>query len=157
MAGSPYVDMSRARSALVGLLIAAPFYLLLIDTTSTPELWAGAAAAVSAAGAYGAAYLESNRNAAIRARWLLAGLRELAGVPAGIWMVCGEVLRQTFRPRASRGNMEVEPFPVGAGDAHDLGRRALNEALRSLTPSLIVLGVDPDSDRLISHRMGAKR
>lgn len=146
--------MSRAWSAVLGLLIAAPFYWLLIDTTSTPELWAGGAASVLAAGAYSAAYLESRESAALRLRWITIVLRELAKVPVGTWKVIAEVLRQTLRPRPSRGRMEVEQFAAGTGTAHDLGRRALIEAFRSFAPDTIVLGADPDSDRLISHRLG---
>lgn len=146
----------RAWSAVLGLMIAAPFYWLLIDTTSTPELIAGAVAALIAAGGYSAAYLESTENAAIRLRWLTLALRELAKVPRGVLVVCAEVLAQTVAPRAPRGVMQVEPFAAGERP-HDLGRRALTEALRSFSPDTIVLGVDPDHDRLLSHRVGARR
>lgn len=147
----------RAWSAVLGLLIAAPFYWLLIDTTSTPELIAGAVAALIAAGGYSAAYLESTESAAIRLRWLTLALRELAKVPRGVLLVCAEVFAQTLAPRAPRGVMQVEPFAAGGQRPHDLGRRALTEALRSLSPDTIVLGVDPDHDRLLSHRIGGHR
>jgi hypothetical protein len=149
--------MTRALSAVVGLVVAAPFYWLLIDTTSSPELYAGGAAALIAAGAYSAAYFESTENAALRLSSLGIAVRELAKVPLGVLIVCGQVLAQTFAPRSRRGVIEVEPFETGDGGAHDLGRRALTEAFRSFAPNTIVFGVDADHDRLLQHRLGPRR
>jgi multisubunit Na+/H+ antiporter MnhE subunit len=149
--------MSRAWSAVLGLLIAAPFYWLLVDTTSSPDLWAGGAAALIAAGAYSAAYFESDENAAIRLRWLRLALQELAKVPLGIAIVCREVFVQALAPRRRRGVIEIEPFDAGQGSAHDLGRRALVEGFRSFAPNTVVIGVDSDNDRLLVHRLGLVR
>ena len=149
--------MTRARSAVVGLLIAAPFYWLLIDTASSPELIAGAVAAVIASVAYAAAQLEATQTASFKLRWLSVVVRELANVPGGILIVCREVLAQTVSPRRRRGALESEPFAMGDGDEFDLGRRALAEATRSLAPNTIVIGTDPDSGRLVLHRMGEAR
>jgi multisubunit Na+/H+ antiporter MnhE subunit len=149
--------MTRAWSALLGLAIAAPFYWLLIDTTSSPELYAGGAAAVLAAGAYSAAYIESTKNAAIRLRWLGFAVREMAKVPRGIATVCAEVLSQAVRPRPRRGVIQIEPFHAGSGEPHDLGRWAITEASRSFAPNTIVIGVDPESGRLLLHRIGGRR
>lgn len=149
--------MTRARSALVGLLIVALFYWVLIDTTSTPELIAGAVAAVIAATAFSAAHLEPADDALIRLRWVSIAVRELAQVPLGIWIVCGEVLAQTVAPRSRRGVLEAEQFDAGNGSAEDLGRRALAEAFRSFAPHTVALGVDADRDRLVLHRLGRRR
>lgn len=144
-------------SAVIGLLIAAPFYWLLIDTTSTPELIAGGVVAVIAAGAYGAAYLEPTENPVLRLRWLTLVIGEAAQVPKGIVIVCAEVLAQTVAPRKRRGAIETEPFATGEDRPHDMGRRALAESSRSLAPHTIVLGVDPDAGTLVQHRLGGGR
>ena len=149
--------MSRAWSAVVGLLIAAPFYWLLIDTTSSPELYAGGAAALIAAGAFSAAYYESDEKMAVRLGWLAGSLRELAGVPMGVLIVCREIFAQALAPRARRGGLEAERFPTGDGGPYDLGHRGLAEGLRSLAPNTIAIGVDPDSESLLLHRMGPGR
>jgi hypothetical protein len=149
--------MTRARSALLGLLIAAPFYWLLIDTTYMPDLVAGAVAALIAAAAYSAAHLEPTESARLRLSWLPFVFGELAKVPPGVVIVCREILAQTIRPSARRGTLEAESLQAGDGDAHDLGRRALVEALRSFAPDTVVIGADSDHDRLVLHRLGAKR
>ncbi|HWE59208.1 MAG TPA: hypothetical protein VG228_05890 [Solirubrobacteraceae bacterium] len=149
--------MTRGRSALVGLLIAAPFYWLLVDTGYEPDLIAGAVAVLIAAGAYSAAHLEPTASARIRLRWMGFALREIAKVPSGVLIVCREILAQTLAPRRARGVLEAEPFPAADGDAFDLGRRALGECFRSFAPNTVVIGVDPDSGRLIQHRIGPQR
>jgi hypothetical protein len=149
--------MSRVRSALLGLLIAAPFYWLLIDTTYLPDLIAGGVAAMIAGTAYSAAHLESTEVARLRLSWLPFVLSELAKVPLGVVIVCREILAQTIHPSGSRGALEAEPLQSGSGDAHDLGRRALVEALRSFAPDTVVIGADSDHDRLVLHRLGPKR
>jgi hypothetical protein len=148
--------MSRAWSAVLGLLIAAPFYWLLIDTTSSPELWAGGAAALIAAGAFSAAGLESTETVRIRPRWLPFVLAQLAAVPRGMLIVCREIIAQAIDPSGRRGTLEAEPLTTGEGEAADLGRLALVEAARSFAPNTIVIGADSDHDRLVLHRLGPK-
>jgi hypothetical protein len=149
--------MTRARSALLGLLIAAPFYWLLIDTAYLPDLVAGAVAVLIAAAAYSAAHLEATESARVRLSWLPFVLGQLARVPPGMAIVCREILAQTVAPRGSRGTIEAEPLATGDGTADDLGRRALVEAMRSFAPDTVVIGADSDHDRLVLHRLGAKR
>ena len=146
--------MGRTRSFVIGLLLAAPFYLLLIDTTTTPELIAGALAAVVAGAAYELAYAEGAGHAAYRARWLLRAWRVLAEVPVQILIVCAEVAAQAARPRRRRGCLRAAAFHCGSQRRPtDIGRRALAEAVGSLTPNTIVIGVDPGSGRLLVHQL----
>lgn len=149
--------MSRARSALFGLLIAAPFYWVLIDTTYTPDLIAGGVAAVIAGAAYSAAHLEPTESAKLRLSWLPFALSELAKVPRGVVIVCREIVAQTIHPSPRRGVFEAEPLGAGDDEAHALGRRALVEALRSFAPDTVVIGADPDHDRLVLHCIGPER
>jgi multisubunit Na+/H+ antiporter MnhE subunit len=149
--------MTRARSALVGLLIAAPFYWLLIDTTYTPDLIAGAVAAVIAGATYSAAHLEATGTARLRLSWLPFVLSELAKVPVGVIVVCREILAQSIHPSARRGTLTAEPLEAADDDAQDRGRRALVEAMRSFAPDTVVIGADADHDRLVLHRLGVKR
>lgn len=147
----------RALSAVVALAIAVPFYWLLIDSLYEPDLIAGGVAVLIAAAVYSAGYMEASENAAIRLRWFPMVLKQLARVPAGIVIVCVEVLSQTFSPRPRRGVIQADPFEAGDDDdPYDLGRRALAEATRSFAPNTVVIGIDPDSDRLLLHRLGPK-
>ena len=148
------MPMARVSSFLIGLLVAAPFYLLLIDTTTVPELIAGVAAAAIAAAAYELAYAEGAGHASYRAGWFRRAWRVVAYMPLQIAIVCAEVASQTLKPRRRRGGVRAVPFRCGAEQTSlELGRRALAEALGSLTPNTIVIGVDPDSSLLLVHQL----
>ncbi len=116
--------MSRIRSIVVGILLGGPLYLLLIDTVSAPELYAGAGAVLLAACVYEISYSQGFHDAALRPSWIGAVFSAVAEVPSGIAIVSREIVAQTLRPRARRGRVVSSHFP--AGDEHNpygLGHR----------------------------------
>jgi hypothetical protein len=143
-----------ARTFGAAFLFAGAFYLLLIDTTSSPELYAGAAAALLAAGVCAAA----NRNGlrGVRARRVAPrrAVRALAQIPADIVWVSSEALAQLVSPRPVRGRWRVVPFRHGqTDDTGDMSRRALAEAVGSIAPNTIIIGVDEQRDLLVAHQL----
>jgi hypothetical protein len=136
----------------VGALLGGPLYLVLIDTVDTPELIAGGVATLLAAAVYEVSYSQGFADAAFRVRDLMKVGRAFAQVPRGIAVVSLEIVRQTVRPRSTRGRISSRPFETGNEDGYDLGRRAMAEALGSLAPDSFVIGVDPDRDELLVHR-----
>lgn len=135
-------------------VFAGAFYLLLIDNTTSPELYAGAAAAVLAAGATTAARRNGLRGAPVRLGWLARGWRAVAQVPSDVFWVSVAAVEQVVAPRPNRGTWRAVPFAYGAVDnAADAGRRALAEALGSLPPNTIVLGADEEHDLLLAHQL----
>jgi hypothetical protein len=134
-----------------GSALAAAFYLVLIDTVSTPELYAMCGVVLLAGGAFVAAREEAFPQK-IKARWLLGSWRVLAGLPMQIVLVCRDALVQPFTRTATRGRFRAVPFRCGEAP-DDRGRRALAESLGSFAPNTIVLGVDTDSGLLLVHQL----
>lgn len=146
--------VGRLGSAALGLLLGAPFYLVLVDTTTTPELIALGCSALLAAGAYQLAYAEGAGHGSYRARWLRRLWFVLAQVPKQIAVVCAEVLTQTLAPRPERGRLRVIEFEVGDDlNPHEIGRAVLAQALGSLAPNTIVIGVDAERKLLLAHQL----
>jgi multisubunit Na+/H+ antiporter MnhE subunit len=145
--------MKRIASALVGLLIAGGFYMLLIDTTSQPELWAGLAAWILAAVAYEISREQGFAEARIRFGWIVRGWRVAVRIPAHIAYVVREAFSQLLAPRARRGAFRAVSFDACADDSSDAGKRALAEALGSLAPNTIVVGIDTDRKLLLVHQL----
>lgn len=144
--------MSRLRSMLVGVALGGPLYWLLIDTVDTPELYAGGAATLLAAGVYEISYSQGYADAAFRSSWIAELGRALARVPRGIFVVACAIVAQTLRPQAQRGWVRTSHYRAGdENDPLDLGRRALKEALGSVAPDSFVIGIDPDRDELVVH------
>lgn len=143
-----------ARTFGAAFLFAGAFYLLLIDTTSSPELYAGAAAALLAA----LVCTGANRNGlrGVRLRRVAPGrvARALAQIPADIVWVSAAALAQLVSPRPVRGRWRTAPFRFGEDDdVGDTSRRALAEAVGSIAPNTIVIGVDDERDLLLAHQL----
>lgn len=143
-----------ARTFGAAFLWAGAFYLLLIDNTTSPELYAGAGATALAAAVTAGAYGHGLRGARPRARWLLAGWRAVATIPADIVRVSVAAVQQLVAPRPVRGRLRAVPFHHGArADGGDMARRALAEAMGSLSPNTIVIGIDEEHDLILAHQL----
>ncbi len=153
--------VTRFRLAILGRIpfwaafgFAGAFYLLLIDTTQLPELYAGAGATLMAAGGFEAARRGGLGGVSPRLTWLARGWRALAHLPADIFWVSLAALQQLVSPRHARGVLRAAPFAFGdADDPKDIGRRALAEALGSLTPNTIVIGIDAERNLILAHQL----
>jgi multisubunit Na+/H+ antiporter MnhE subunit len=145
--------MKRVASALVGLLIAGGFYMLLIDTSSQPELWAGLGAWILAAVAYEVSREQGFAEARIRLAWLARGWRVAIRIPAHIWLVSRDAITQLFTPDRPRGQFRAVRFDACSDDPGDAGKRALAEALGSLAPNTIVIGIDTERKLLLVHQL----
>jgi hypothetical protein len=143
-----------ARTFGAAFLFAGAFYLLLIDTTSSPELYAGAGATLLAALACAMANRNGLRGVRPRAGWLTRVVRAIAQVPADVFWVSLATLQQLVAPRRVRGQLRAVPFDFGDGDdGRDMARRALAEAVGSLAPNTIVIGIDDERDLILAHQL----
>jgi hypothetical protein len=136
-----------------GPLLAAAFYLVLIDTVQLPEVYAGLGAVLLAGAGYQAARHQRVAEAAVAPAWLARGPRVVLSVPRQIAWLAREAFAQLVRPRPVRGRFRVVAFAAGGATSRDAGRRALAEGLGSLAPNTIVLGIDADSDLLLVHQL----
>jgi hypothetical protein len=148
---------------LAGFSFAGGIYLLLIDTTSLPELYTGAAITLLAVLAIAAAREQGFAEASIAARWLLRAWRPVARVPLDVALVSLAALAQLVRPSRRRGRFVAIPFATeeaaGSGErahARNTGRRALAEMLGSLAPNTIVLGVDTSRRLILAHQLSPR-
>ena len=144
--------MSRIATLIGVLALAAGFYLLLIDTIDPPELYVLCGVALGAVALFGASRREGLTEAAISWRWLLGSWRIAWRVPVHVVLLCREALAQLAQREPTRGSFRAVSFR-GGQRPRDAGRRALTEALGSLAPNTIVIGVDPDRELLLVHQL----
>jgi hypothetical protein len=143
-----------ARTFGAAFLFAGAFYLLLIDTTSSPELYAGAGAALLAALVCAAANRSGLRGVRAQRVRPRAVIRTVAQIPTDILWVSAIAVAQLFAPRPVRGGWHAVAFRHGdVDDAGDMARRALAEAAGSLAPNTLVIGVDDTHDLLLAHQL----
>jgi hypothetical protein len=141
--------------ALVGFVLAGAFYLLLVDTTSLPELYVLIGVGLLGGVAFEASREQGFAEARISLRWLTGAWRAFARVPVESLLLCREALAQLRQRRRARGEFRAIPFKGGDHEL-DHGRFALTEIIGSLAPNTIVIGVDPDSELLLVHQLRRK-
>ncbi len=144
--------MRRLVRTAVAVAISAGFYLLLIDTVSLPELIAMAGVLLVCGFVFWVS--REHRVAEPRGKlsWLARAWRPIAQVPGQIVIVSWDAIAQLASPRRVRGRFRAVGFAGGESGA-DRGRRALTEALGSLAPNTIVVGVDAERDLLLVHQL----
>jgi lysylphosphatidylglycerol synthetase-like protein (DUF2156 family) len=137
----------------LGVLLGGAFYLLLVDTTSSPELYVLAATAILAAIALSVSREQKLVEALIKPGWLLGTWRVLVKIPPNIAVLFWEAGAQLVTPRRTRGAFRAVPFRAAEATPEDTGRRALTEWLGSLAPNTIVVGVDAERRLLLVHQL----
>jgi hypothetical protein len=145
--------MRAALRGTFGLLLGGGFYLLLIDTTSLPELYVLAGVALVCGIAFELAREQDFIEARIVPRWFARSWRLIWRIPGDVAIVCWEALAQTVRPRSTRGEFRAAPVTATAKTSTDTGRRALVETVGSFAPNTIIVGVDAERGLLLAHQL----
>ncbi|MFZ0387920.1 MAG: hypothetical protein WAL22_19820 [Solirubrobacteraceae bacterium] len=143
----------RSRVFVTGALIGGGFYFLAIDNTSLPELYVLAGVSVACGATVLLAREQGFVEALVLPWWLLRGWRLLYKIPQDVGTVCWEALVQLVAPQPVRGEFRARRFDVGEPSPTELGRRALVEALGSLAPNTIVIGIDDQRGLLLVHQL----
>jgi hypothetical protein len=150
----PRVLLRRAAAWCAGWVFAGALYLLLIDTTSLPELIVAAGAATIAATGFELAREQQTAGGmTLRARWLRTMHRPVLKVPSDIATVSLMALRQLVRPKPVNGTFRAVPFRSGTEEDIEVGRRALAESLGSFAPNTIIVGVDVERELILGHQL----
>jgi hypothetical protein len=150
----PWRFVRRTSAWATAGTLAGGLYLLLIDTTSLPELIVLAGAAVIAATGFELAReQETAGGVSVRLRWLAALYRPLLKAPSDIAVVSLIALRQLIRPRRVNGTFRAVPFRAGEGHDIEIGRRALAESFGSFAPNTIIIGIDEEHELILGHQL----
>jgi multisubunit Na+/H+ antiporter MnhE subunit len=141
------------RAWLIWWALLAALWLALVDTVVVPELVAGAIAAAIAA--TGAVIVRGQRRLLLRPRlqWVrYAGgplrrtLTDLVPLARALW-------RRGVRRRDERGAMAEVPYAAVAEEPGAATHRVFTQALGSLAPNTVVVGVDADRRVLLVHQL----
>jgi len=143
----------RVGSWLIWWVLMISFWVMLDDSLATDELLAGAGAAAIAASLAEVITYQAASRFQMRMKWLVPALR-LPGEVAGDMVI---IYRALWR-RLAHGGQPPSGFaelPVRFGDdtPEGLTRRTLLIGGASLAPNTFVLGLDPERDVMVVHRL----
>jgi hypothetical protein len=149
--------LRRATAWLAGFVFAGALYLLLIDTTSLPELIVGACAAALAASGFELAREQQTAGGVTgRLRWLITLHRPLMNVPKDVAVLTLVAFRQLVRPAQVNGRFRAVPFRCGESEDLETGRRALAESFGSFSPNTIIVGIDGERELILGHQLSPR-
>jgi multisubunit Na+/H+ antiporter MnhE subunit len=150
--GGPGV-LARVGATIVTAMALFALWMLLVDTSSTAELLAALAATLLGVLATRLVFKEEAARMA-PAPWLpMALARQLARVPADLWLLA-VALARALAGRRRPGRFHRIPLTLGLDPAEN-ARRAAIELAGSLAPNTIVLGVD--EREVIVHQLADRR
>ncbi len=148
--------IGRVVAWLTWWVLLMSFWVMIDDSVATDELLAGAgAAALGALLAEVVSYQAATRFR-MRVGWLVPALRLPGQVARDMVTVSAALWR-----RIARGEQPPSAFaelPARFGDDTPAGvtRRALMIAGTSVAPNTFALGIDPDRDVMVVHRLVAE-
>ena len=149
--------LRRVMAWCLAAIFAGGLYLLLIDTTSLPELILLAAATVIAATGFELAREEGTAGGmSARLRWVARVYRAVLKVPSDVAIVSRLAFRQLVRPKAVNGIFRAVPFECGPEHDVETGRRAFAESFGSFAPNTIIVGVDIERELILGHQLAPK-
>jgi multisubunit Na+/H+ antiporter MnhE subunit len=150
-------NRARILSWLTWWALMMSFWVAIDDSLESDELLVGAGAAALAALAAEVITDQAAVRFKMRPRWLLPALRLPGNVARDTWIVFAALARMLAR--GQRPDSEFAELPVGYGDDTALGqtRRTLLTGAQSLAPNMFVLGLDPDRDVMVVHRLVSDR
>jgi multisubunit Na+/H+ antiporter MnhE subunit len=150
-------DRSRhpgaVRAWLIWWVLLAALWLALVDTVVAPELVVGAVAAAIAA--TGAVIVRGQRQLLLRPR--LAFVRYAGGplrrTVTDLVPLARALWRRGVRRRDERGAVTELPYAAVAVERDAATHRVFTQALGSLAPNTLVVGVDADRRVLLVHQL----
>jgi multisubunit Na+/H+ antiporter MnhE subunit len=142
-----------ARAWLVWWALLMVLWLALVDTVLVPELVAGAVCAAIAA--TGTVIVRGQRRMLLRPRlaWIRSAGRPLRGTITDFAPLARALWRRGVRRRDERGSMTEVPYGVVADTPRAAAHRVFTQALGSLAPNTIVVGVDHERRVLLVHQL----
>jgi multisubunit Na+/H+ antiporter MnhE subunit len=145
----------RAASWLTWWVLLMAFWVWFDDTLLTAELIVGAAVAALGAGLVELAQSQADSHIRMRAEWLAPAVKLPLKVARDTWLVFKVVAAKLFYGREPPSAFEEVPEPWGDDSPESATRRAVVVWLASVAPGSFALGIDPERDVMVVHRLVA--
>lgn len=143
------------RVAHVAAFSAAWFalWVLLVEKLTADELGIGAACALIAGGATEVAWGEHLTTFAARPR-MFAQLWRLPFIAlADTWSIFAVLVVHLYTQKQALSCLKSVPFDARSDEPHAAARRALAIAFTTMTPKLVVIGIDGERGTMLFHQI----
>ena len=154
----PDVSLARrVRSWLVWWVLMMSFWVMLDDSIATDELLAGAGAAALAALLAEVVTYQAATRLRIRVTWLIPALSLPGQVVRDTGIIYHALWRRLVHGEEPPSAFLELPARYGNDTPEGMTRRTLLVGGTSVAPNTFVLGIDPERDVMVVHRLVAQR
>jgi multisubunit Na+/H+ antiporter MnhE subunit len=143
----------RVGSWLVWWVLLMSFWVMIDDSISTDELLAGAGAAALAAAFADLVTYQAATRFRMRIEWLVPALSLPGQVFRDTIIVYHALWRRLVHGEQPPSAFAELPARFGDNSAEGMTRRTLLVGGTSVAPNTFVLGIDPDRDVMVVHRL----
>lgn len=147
----------RVGAWLIWWIMMMAFWVMLDDSIATDELLAGAGAAALAALLAELVTYQAASRFRMRGSWLVPALRLPGEVGRDMVIVYAALWRQLAHGQQPDSAFAELPARFGDDTSEGVTRRTLLIGGRSLAPNTFVLGIDPERDVMVVHKLVAGR
>ena len=147
----------RVRSWLVWWVLMMSFWVMLDDSIATDELLAGAGAAALAALLAEVVTYQAATRLRIRVTWLIPALSLPGQVVRDTGIIYHALWRRLVHGEQPPSAFVELPARYGNDTPEGMTRRTLLVGGTSVAPNTFVLGIDPERDVMVVHRLVAQR
>lgn len=147
----------RVRSWLVWWVLMMSFWVVLDDSIATDELLAGAGAAALAALLAEVVTYQAATRLRIRVTWLIPALSLPGQVVRDTGIIYHALWRRLVHGEQPPSAFVELPARYGNDTPEGMTRRTLLVGGTSVAPNTFVLGIDPERDVMVVHRLVAQR
>jgi multisubunit Na+/H+ antiporter MnhE subunit len=147
----------RVRSWLVWWVLMMSFWVMIDDSTATDELLAGAGAAALAALFAEVVTYQAATRFHMRIKWLVPAFRLPGQVARDTVIVYHALWRRLVHGEQPPSAFLELPARFGDDTPEGITRRTLLVGGTSVAPNTFVLGIDPERDVIVVHRLVANR
>lgn len=147
----------RIASWLVWWVLLMALWVWFDDSLLTAELIIGAAVAALGATLVGVAQSQADSHIRIRGEWLAPAVKLPVEVARQLWIVFAALAAKLFYHRDPPSEFAEVPERWGEDSPEGATRRAVVVWFASFAPNSFALGIDPERDVMVVHRLVGER
>lgn len=139
--------------ATLAILLMAALWIVMVGGTSRHETWVGGAVVLLSAGFLYKTWQTETIKIDLRARDLAQGWRIPWYIANGVWEMIVILVKDLFKLTPAGSFYRVSGFRKARSGPRFAARRVLATAFTTIAPNFIVIGIDPQQDRMLFHQL----
>jgi hypothetical protein len=145
--------MRSAIPPTLAIPLMAALWILRVGSTRRHEVWVGGAVLLLSAAFLYKTWQTETLKLDLRSRDLAQGWRIPWYIASGVWEMIAILVKDLFGFTPAGSFYRVSGFRKARSGPRFAARRVLATAFTTIAPNFIVIGIDPQQDRMLFHQL----